>query len=216
MNWSQTAEVLQRLKIPVIAFGIGAQAPVKGKLELSEETKTVLRLIADSTASLGVRGAYSAEVLWDLGIKNVRIVGCPTAFRDNDPDLRIELPPLDKIKKVGVTLRREVSPTYAQDIERYLTFHRDLVKEMAGRFDVVLMAQGEVEEKKLALGTPEQKEEAHRRAEREQRLDRATGISTRRWRSSTASGCSTRTSSPTTRSSCAARTSCSATACTAT
>ena len=33
------AEVLRRLKIPVIAFGIGAQAPVKGKLELSDETK---------------------------------------------------------------------------------------------------------------------------------------------------------------------------------
>jgi len=157
MDWAQAPDVLRRLRIPVIAFGIGAQAPVSGKLELSEDTRTVLRLIADSTASLGVRGTYSAEVLNDLGIRNVRIIGCPTAFRNNDPNLAIRLPPLDRIRKVGVTLRREVSKTYAQDIKRYLTFHRDLVKTMADRFEVTLMSQGEAEEKKLALGTPEQK-----------------------------------------------------------
>lgn len=160
MNWSRTAEVLRRLKLPVIAFGIGAQAPVSGKLELSEDTKTVLKLISESTASLGVRGTYSAEVMNELGIRNVRIIGCPTAFRNNKPDLAIRLPALDAVKQVGVTLRREVSKAYAKDIRRYLGFHRDLVKAMAARFEVTLMAQGEVEEKKLALGTPEQKEEA--------------------------------------------------------
>lgn len=160
MKWGQAVDVLRRLKIPVIPFGIGAQAPVSGKLELSEETKTVLRLMADSTASIGVRGAYSAEVLNGIGIKNVRIIGCPTAFRANKPDLAIKLPALDSVKKVGVTVRREVSPTYARDIKRYLTFHRDLVKMLAGRFDATLMAQGEIEEKKLALGSSEQKEEA--------------------------------------------------------
>lgn len=160
MNWSRTAEVLRRLKLPVIAFGIGAQAPVSGKLELSEDTKTVLKLISDSTTSLGVRGAYSAEVLNELGIRNVRVIGCPTAFRNNRPDLAIRLPALETVRRVGVTLRREVSKHYAKDIKRYLTFHRDLVKAMASRFEVTLMAQGEIEEKKLALGTPEQKDEA--------------------------------------------------------
>jgi hypothetical protein len=159
MNWSRTAEVLRRLKLPVLAFGIGAQAPVSGKLELSEDSKTVLKLISDSTASVGVRGTYSAQVMHELGIKNARIIGCPTAFRNNRPDLAIRLPALDAVKQVGVTLRREVSKHYAKDIKRYLTFHRDLVKAMADRFEVTLMSQGEVEEKKLALGTPEQKQE---------------------------------------------------------
>ena len=116
MNWSRTAEVLRRLKLPVIAFGIGAQAPVSGKLELSEDSKTVLKLIADSTASVGVRGTYSAEVMNELGIRNVRIIGCPTAFRNNRPDLSIRLPALETVKQVGVTLRREVSKLYAKDI----------------------------------------------------------------------------------------------------
>ena len=159
MNWENATEVLKRLKIPVVAWGIGAQAPVKGKLELSEQSKLMLRLMADSTTSVGVRGAYSAQVLWDLGIKNVRIVGCPTAFRRNNPNLEIRLRPLEQIKTAGVTLRREVSGTYARDIEQYLTFHRDMVKDLASRFDVVLMAQGEVEEKKIVFGTDERREE---------------------------------------------------------
>src|SRR4051794_14445216 len=111
---------------------------------------------ADSTTSIGVRGAYSAQVLWDIGIRNVCIVGCPTAFGRNNPNLEIKLRPLDRIRTAGITLRREVSGTYAQDIEHYLTFHRGLVKGLASRFDVVPMAQGEVEEKKIVYGTPEQ------------------------------------------------------------
>lgn len=160
MEWHDTAAVLKKLGLPVLAFGIGAQAPVKGRMELSESTQEVLRVIADLSTSIGVRGAFSAEVLADLGIHNVRIVGCPTAFRRLDPDMNIKLGPLADIEKVGVTLRREVSPTYAQNIERYLTFHRDLVKSLARRFETVLMAQGEVEEKKLVFGTDAQKEEA--------------------------------------------------------
>ncbi|MAZ34724.1 MULTISPECIES: polysaccharide pyruvyl transferase family protein [Thalassospira] len=161
MDWRNTIEVLERLRLPVLGFGLGAQAPVKGKINLSEQTKTVLHMMADSTTSIGVRGAYTAQVLWDIGIRNVRIVGCPTAFRSNNPNMRIKLPELDTVKNVGITLRREVSSSYAQNIERYLTFHRDLVKDLAHRFDnVTLMAQGEPEEKKLVFGTDEQKEQA--------------------------------------------------------
>ena len=128
MDWTEAVPVLKRLGLPVVAFGIGAQAPVKGQIELSDATKAVLRVMADSTVSVGVRGAYSAQVLNDIGIQNVRIIGCPTAFRRNDPNMKIALPALDDVRKVGVTVRREVSPTYAQNIERYLTSHRDLIK----------------------------------------------------------------------------------------
>ncbi|MEJ0011734.1 MAG: polysaccharide pyruvyl transferase family protein [Bauldia sp.] len=160
MNWRQSVAVLRRLKLPVIAFGIGAQAPVKGKLTLSKESQTAFRIMADSTTSLGVRGAYSAQVLWDIGVRNVRIVGCPTAFRGNDPYLQITLPKLEDVRNVGVTLRREVSSDYAQDIDRYLSVHRTLIKDMSARFNTTLMAQGEIEEKKLVMGTDEQKAEA--------------------------------------------------------
>ena len=157
MEWGRTLEIIERLRIPVIAFGIGAQAPSSGPLVLSDQTKDVLRAIADHCVTLGVRGSYTAQVLWDIGVKNSRIIGCPTLFRHRNPDLRIDLPPLETIERVGYTLRREVSKTYSKDIDRYLQLQRETILELSNRFALTLMAQGEVEEKKIVLGTPEQK-----------------------------------------------------------
>jgi hypothetical protein len=157
MDWENAVTVLEQLKIPVLAFGIGAQAPVKGKLQLSDTTKRVMRLIADHSESLGVRGDYTADVLWEMGVRNTRVVGCPTLFRNNNPDLRIDLPRLDDVRRVAFTLRREVSGDYAQDIRRYLDLHREAILDMAARFDLTVCAQGEIEEKKVLWGTPEQK-----------------------------------------------------------
>jgi hypothetical protein len=160
MDWENAPRVLERLKIPVIAWGIGAQAPKKGKLELSDATRRVVSLIADRSVSMGVRGTYTADVLWQLGVRNLRIVGCPTVFRNNDPGLRIELPPLERVRSAVFTLRREVGGDYAQDVERYLGLQRDTILDLARRFDLHVMAQGEVEEKKILWGTTEQRAQA--------------------------------------------------------
>ena len=117
-------------------------------------------LIADHSESVGVRGDYTADVLWEMGVRNTRVIGCPTLFRNNDPYLRIDLPPLDTVRKAAFTLRREVSVTYAQDIDAYLRLHHDTILDMAGRFDLDICAQGEIEEKKILWGTAEQRAEA--------------------------------------------------------
>jgi hypothetical protein len=172
MDWENAELVLPKLKIPILAFGVGAQAPAKGKLELSASGRRIWQMIAERSTSLGVRGAYTAEVLWDMGIRNVRIVGCPTAFRNNNPDLRIDLPPLETVRRVGFTVRREVSQQYSPDIERYLTRHRDIIKAMAKRFDIQLMMQGEVEEKMLIWGTPEQQQETWQQIKGDEQIGR--------------------------------------------
>jgi hypothetical protein len=160
MNWRCTLEILQKLKIPVIAFGVGAQAPSHGPLELSNESKRVWKAIGDRCETLGVRGEYTADVLWNIGVKNVRVIGCPTLFRSRNPDLKIKLPPLDKIRRIGYTLRREVDPAYAPDIAQYLKVQRETVLALAAKYSVTVMAQGEVEEKKVVMGTAEQREDA--------------------------------------------------------
>ena len=160
MDWENAPSVLSRLRIPIVAFGIGAQAPATGKLELTRDARRVLDCIAERCVSFGVRGAYTADVLWSLGIRNTRIIGCPTMFRRNDPALRIDLPPLDQVRRVGFTLRREVGHDYATDIRRYLALQRDTILDLAGRFDLHVMAQGEVEEKKVLWGAPEMREAA--------------------------------------------------------
>lgn len=160
MDWENAPAVLAKLRIPVIAFGIGAQAPSKGPLVLNEATRRVLSLIADRSVSLGVRGAYTADVLWSLGIRNARIIGCPTVFRRNDPHLRIDLPPLDAVRDVAYTLRREVDAAYAKDVAHYLDLQRNTVLDLAQRFNLDVLAQGEVEEKNILWGNDAQREAA--------------------------------------------------------
>ncbi len=157
MDWENAPAVLEKLRLPIIAFGIGAQAPSKGPLVLSEGTRRVLAIIAERSVSLGVRGAYTADVLWSQGIRNARIIGCPTVFRNNDPNLRIDLPPLESVREVAYTLRREVDPTYAKDLPRYLDLQRDTILDLSRRFNLDVLAQGEVEEKNILWGDPEQR-----------------------------------------------------------
>ncbi len=157
MDWENAPAILEKLRIPIIAFGIGAQAPSKGTLVLNEATRRVLSIIAERSVSLGVRGAYTADVLWSQGIRNARIIGCPTVFRNNDPTLRIELPPLESVRDVAYTLRREVDVTYAKNLARYLDLQRDTILDLAGRFNLDVLAQGEVEEKNILWGDPEQR-----------------------------------------------------------
>ncbi len=160
MDWENAPAVLERLRIPILAWGIGAQAPARGPLHLSEAAVRVMRIIAERSSSIGVRGAYTADVLWSLGVRETRIVGCPTVFRNNDPELRIDLPPLESVRHVAYTLRREVGEDYAQDIDRYLGLQRDTILSLAARFDLDLLAQGEVEEKAVLWGTPAQRDAA--------------------------------------------------------
>ena len=157
MDWENAPSVLAKLKIPVIAFGIGAQAPSKGPLVLNQATRRVLALIAERSVSLGVRGSYTADVLWGLGIRNARIIACPTIFRNNDPGLRIDLPQLESVREVAYTLRREVDVTYAQDPRRYLDMQRETILDLARRFNLDVLAQGEVEEKNILWGDPAQR-----------------------------------------------------------
>lgn len=160
MDWENAAKVLARLRIPVVAFGIGAQASSKRPLALNQSTRRVMELIGERSTSVGVRGTYTADVLWGLGIRNVRIIACPTIFRNNDPTLRIDLPPLSAVRDVAYTLRREVNGAYAQDLRRYLDLQRDTILDLSGRFDLDVLAQGEVEEKHVLWGNDERRAKA--------------------------------------------------------
>lgn len=157
IDWKNTPNVLAKLRIPIIAFGIGAQAPSKGPLVLNQGTRRVLDMISERSVSMGVRGNYTADVLWSHGIRNARIIGCPTVFRNNDPNMRIELPPLESVRDVAYTLRREVDGAYAKDLHRYLDLQRETILDLAGRFKLDVLAQGEVEEKNILWGDPEQR-----------------------------------------------------------
>jgi hypothetical protein len=161
MEWGNLPEVIDRLNLPVVAFGIGAQAPKYGAVQVSERTRRFMEVVADRSEVIGVRGAFTAQVLADMGIKNVEAIGCPSLMRHNKPKLDVAWKPLDEVRKVGFTLTRGFWPEYCEDVDKSRQLQRQLMTEFAARFDLTVMSQGERPEKLYFYGTPEGKAEAY-------------------------------------------------------
>lgn len=161
MEWGNLPEVIDRLKLPVVAFGIGAQAPKYGKVEISDRTRRFMDVLSDRSEVVGVRGDFTAQVLFDMGIKNVEAIGCPSLMRHNKPRLKIAWKPLDQVRKVGFTLTRGFWPEYCEDVGKSRSLQRELLVALAKSRDLTVMSQGERPEKQYFYGTPEGKAEAY-------------------------------------------------------
>lgn len=67
-------------------MGLGAQAVLEEMNAkeyaniLPRELVRWVRMVADCSESIGVRGEFTADVVARLGIKNVEVIGCPTWF----------------------------------------------------------------------------------------------------------------------------------------
>jgi hypothetical protein len=78
----------------VIALSLGF-AFDKGQIApLDESLKRLLKMLAER-AEIGVRGAFDAEHLNAHGIKNVRVIGCPSLFYHMDRNFRVDDSPRD-------------------------------------------------------------------------------------------------------------------------
>ena len=155
MDWENAASVLARLRIPIIAFGIGAQAPSKHPLVLNQVTRRVMSLIAERCVSIGVsRRLHRRRAL--------------VPRRPQRPHHRLShrlppqrprrcastCPPIESVREVAYTLRREVDSAYAKDLRRYLGLQRETILDLADRFRLDVLAQGEIEEKQILWGDP--------------------------------------------------------------
>lgn len=72
------ADYFARTKLPIFCFGLGSQLRPGEAPALKPGTERFLRLMAERGGSIGVRGAFTAEVLWEMGIRNTSITGCPS------------------------------------------------------------------------------------------------------------------------------------------
>jgi Polysaccharide pyruvyl transferase len=77
-------QFLEKIKIPVVPISLGANSFNGYDLtlvsRLHNEQKRFLALVSDKSAMIGVRGRYTAELLDQMGIKNVQITGAPSYF----------------------------------------------------------------------------------------------------------------------------------------
>ncbi|HYZ31576.1 MAG TPA: polysaccharide pyruvyl transferase family protein [Crenalkalicoccus sp.] len=78
VDLTDQADYFARTRLPLICFGLGSQLLPGEPVALKPGTERFLHLVAERSGAIGVRGTFTAEVLWTLGIRNVSVVGCPS------------------------------------------------------------------------------------------------------------------------------------------
>ncbi len=101
-KWDAVTEMLEETTVPIIAMGIGVQAPDNAEVFVNESTDRFLHLVADRSTTIGIRGAESERALRSLGIKNTRVFGCPTVFRHRQPEIHLRRVDADQIERLGL------------------------------------------------------------------------------------------------------------------
>ncbi|GEM_PF-737114 len=156
VDLAHVVPLLKELKGPIVPIGIGAQADRYKKLNLPKGTVEAWKIIADKCETIGVRGFYSAEVFNDLGIKNVRVIGCPSFYRALRPSISIkEIDPATA--RIGLTLNKYLSAEYATNATKTNRMQRALIDAVAKRPSSRLYSQGEREETLSIFSADEEK-----------------------------------------------------------
>lgn len=140
-KWDAITALLERTRVPVMAFGIGVQTPDNSEDYVNESTKRFLQLVADRSRSIAIRGTLSQKALKSIGISNVRIIGCPTVFRHRKPALTLKRIASSDISNLGFTLRRKTHGS--------MTLQRYLMRCLSEQFRMRIFCAGELEEKQM-------------------------------------------------------------------
>jgi hypothetical protein len=77
------ADFVEKLGLPVCVFGLGSQAPLGQSLaeaEVDARSVRLLRVLAEHSAVVAVRGEFTAELCRKLGVHNVAVVGCQSTY----------------------------------------------------------------------------------------------------------------------------------------
>ncbi|MGV7165259.1 polysaccharide pyruvyl transferase family protein [Xanthomonas citri] len=94
---------LEKIKIPIVPVSLCANSfngYDPGLAErLSPNQRRLFSVLSEKSKLIGVRGNYSAEILNSIGIKNVRVIGCPSYF-ENGPARVLQKKPWDPDKVI--------------------------------------------------------------------------------------------------------------------
>lgn len=153
LDLGHAVALLRRLKGPVVAMGLGAQAGSFGPIEIPKGSIAFWREVAGKCVSLGVRGTYTAEVLASIGIRNVRIIGCPSYYRSLRPSLTMRQPD-PETARIGITLNKYLYGPYVSHRLKAIRLQRALIAAAARRPGSHVFSQGEREESLLPLVPP--------------------------------------------------------------
>jgi hypothetical protein len=143
------ADFIDRTKLPVAIVGLGAQSKdYSPRIPLKPGTERLMRVVAERAPLIGVRGPFTAEVLEEMNIRNVQIVGCPSYYMNGDCEAVKRPHSLADKPKIAVNASRDVVG-HAFDQGKMREVVSGLIQE-AIRYDGIFVAQTEREEMILA------------------------------------------------------------------
>ena len=77
------ADFVEKLDLPVCVFGFGCHAHLGDTIaaaNVDPRSVRLLRVLAERSKTVGVRGAFTADLCAKYGVKNVTVVGCQSAY----------------------------------------------------------------------------------------------------------------------------------------
>ena len=93
-NWTGLNNFLAGINKPLVVMGLGAQSPKIGgtaeTLDALRGNAQVMRMVdilRERAEFITVRGSYTQDVCYALGLKDVHVLGCPSAMINPDPGL---------------------------------------------------------------------------------------------------------------------------------
>lgn len=118
LPYAQLKNFLSKVRKPILVAGLGANS-LEGFVpdfhkKLDEELISFLHFISEKCNLIGVRGYYTQEVLHNLGINNVTVIGCPSYY-ETGKNRVITKPEWEKNIRVGISTG-VLSPKTAQAI----------------------------------------------------------------------------------------------------
>lgn len=150
VDFSDLADLVEKLTIPVVLIGLGAQdASYSGRIDIPEGTVRFVRAVGLRSASISVRGDYTRQILNGLGITNVTVTGCPSLYHD----FRSFVPPPKNLNvrfDRGLIHATRYSASYAP-FARTKSLQRELFR-MAYKNGMDMLIQSEPEEMRLLTG----------------------------------------------------------------
>jgi hypothetical protein len=150
-DFGDIADFVERTQLPVTIIGLGAQTNDRSMIStIHPNTLRLVQLIADRSASLGVRGFYTAEVLAANGIHNVEVIGCPSLFTNRCPTVKIDSSGLADPQSLSINFSRQVaSHSFNAGVMQSV---ENMVLQYALKRDTLFVAQDEIIELGLSVG----------------------------------------------------------------
>ncbi|WP_371670214.1 polysaccharide pyruvyl transferase family protein [Streptomyces sp. NBC_00289] len=106
--------LIEQLTIPVVVFGVGAQATADYDTEslrpMAASVRRFASAVLDRSASIGVRGELTAGYLKSLGFHDVDIIGCPSMFLYGATFPEIRATELSADSRIAVNLSPDAIP----------------------------------------------------------------------------------------------------------